>query len=180
MTITETPIDGLLIFSPIVIKDNRGYFFENFRSSWLEERGIKARFVQDNESKSDKNVLRGLHLQAPPYAQAKLLRVVRGSIYDVAVDLRKNSLTFGQYYGIELNEKNKTMLYIPEGFGHGFCCLEDQSIVQYKCSNYYNKASEIGVAWNDPEIQIEWPTKSPLISEKDEVLPNLSDFISPF
>lgn len=180
MTISETQIEGLLIINPTVFEDERGYFFENFRLSWLEERGISTRFVQDNESKSDKNVLRGLHLQAPPFGQEKLLRVVRGAIYDVAVDLRKNSSTYGHYFGLELNEENKTMLYIPEGFAHGFCCLEDHTIVQYKCSRYYNKASEIGIAWNDPEIGIQWPTDAPVISEKDLVLPTLSDFTSPF
>ncbi len=180
MTISETPIKGLLVFEPTVFKDERGYFFENFRLSWLEGRGVNTRFVQDNESKSDKNVLRGLHLQAPPFGQQKLLRVVKGAIYDVAVDLRKKSPTYGEYYGLELNEKNKAMLYIPEGFAHGFCCIEDDTIVQYKCSNYYNKASEIGIAWNDPEININWPVSNPLISEKDLILPSLDEFNSPF
>ena len=180
MTISKTPIEGLLVMTPTVFKDARGYFFENFRASWLEEHGVTANFVQDNESKSDKNVLRGLHLQAPPYGQAKLLRVVNGAIFDVAIDLRKNSPTYGQYFGLELNEENKTMLYIPEGFAHGFCCLKDDTIVQYKCSNYYNKASEIGVIWNDPGINIKWPTNDPLISEKDLILPTLDDFNSPF
>jgi len=180
MTINETPIEGLLVMTPTIFKDERGYFFENFRMSWLEERGILTRFVQDNESKSDKNVLRGLHMQAPPHGQAKLLRVVNGSIWDVAVDLRKDSPTYGRYFGLELNEENKTMLYIPEGFAHGFCCLQDHTIVQYKCSNYYNKASEMGVIWNDPTININWPTSNPIISAKDIVLPTLNDFDSPF
>jgi dTDP-4-dehydrorhamnose 3,5-epimerase len=109
-----------------------------------------------------------------------LLRVVNGAIFDVAVDLRRNSPTYGQYFGLELNEENKTMLYIPEGFAHGFCCLKDDTIVQYKCSNYYNKASEIGVIWNDPSININWPTNDPLISEKDLILPTLDKFSSPF
>jgi dTDP-4-dehydrorhamnose 3,5-epimerase len=180
MTINETPIEGLLVMTPTIFKDKRGYFFENFRMSWLEERGIFTRFVQDNESKSDKNVLRGLHMQAPPHGQAKLLRVVNGSIWDVAVDLRKDSPTYGRYFGLELNEENKTMLYIPEGFAHGFCCLQDHTIVQYKCSNYYNKASEMGVIWNDPTININWPISNPIISAKDIVLPTLNDFDSPF
>jgi len=180
MTINETPIEGLLVMTPTIFKDKRGYFFEKFRMSWLEERGIFTRFVQDNESKSDKNVLRGLHMQAPPHGQAKLLRVVNGSIWDVAVDLRKDSPTYGRYFGLELNEENKTMLYIPEGFAHGFCCLQDHTIVQYKCSNYYNKASEMGVIWNDPTININWPTSNPIISAKDIVLPTLNDFDSPF
>jgi len=180
MTVKETPLQGLLILQRTIFKDDRGYFFESFRSSILEEQGIQEQFIQDNESMSHKGAVRGLHLQAPPHGQSKLLRVVRGAIYDVAVDIRKNSATYGQHFGLELNEENKTMLYVPEGFAHGFCCLEDNTIVQYKCSNYYHKASEMGVAWNDPEIGIQWPVENPIISEKDAILPRLEDFQSPY
>lgn len=180
MTVQETPIQGLLIIQPKIFSDDRGYFFESFRLSILEERGINLRFVQDNESMSNRGVLRGLHLQAPPKAQAKLLRVVQGSIYDVAVDLRKDSPTYGQYFGIDLTAENKSMLFIPEGFGHGFCCLENQTIVQYKCSDYYAPDHEIGVKWNDATIGIDWPIKDPFLSNKDTKHPALADFTSPF
>lgn len=180
MTIEETTIEGLLLIKPNVFKDERGYFFESFRISVLEERGIHLRFVQDNESMSNQGVLRGLHMQAPPKAQAKLLRVVQGSIYDVAVDLRKSSPTYGQYYGATLSGENKHMLFIPEGFGHGFCCLEDQTIVQYKCSEYYAPEHEIGLKWDDPDVGISWPDVSPILSEKDLQHPSLAAFVSPF
>jgi len=180
MTLKETPLQGLLILQPTVHSDERGYFCERFRASLLEAHGYDLRFVQDNESKSNKGAVRGLHLQAPPFGQDKLLRVVRGAIYDVAVDVRKDSPTYGKYFGIELNEGNKTTLFIPQGFAHGFCCLEDNSIVQYKCSNYYDKSSECGVAWDDPEIGIEWPVADPIVSEKDAMLPHMADFNSPF
>lgn len=180
MTISSTPLDGLLIIEPSVFADERGYFFESFRLSALRENGVNENFVQDNESCSNANVIRGLHLQSPPYGQAKLVRVVRGAIYDVAVDVRKESPTYGHFFGIELNEKNKTSFFIPEGFAHGFSCLADNTIVQYKCSNYYNKASECGLIWNDPALNIDWKVSNPIISEKDEILPFLKDFNSPY
>lgn len=180
MTLTETPLSGLLILQPTVHADERGYFFESFRASLLQQRGYDLRFVQDNESKSNKGAVRGLHLQASPYGQDKLLRVVRGAIFDVAVDVRTASPTYGEYFGIELNEENKTTLFIPQGFAHGFCCLEDNTIVQYKCSNYYNKSSECGVSWSDPDIGIDWPVTDPIVSKKDAELPRLKDFKSPF
>ena len=180
MTISSTPLDGLLIIEPKVFEDRRGYFFESFRLSALREFGVDLSFVQDNESSSNANVIRGLHLQSPPYGQAKLVRVVRGAIYDVAVDVRKESPTYGQYFGIELNEKNRTSFFIPEGFAHGFSCLADNTIVQYKCSNYYNKASECGLIWNDPDLNIDWKVSNPIISEKDEILSRFKDFNSPY
>lgn len=180
MTVKETPLKDLIIIEPTIFSDDRGYFFESFRASILEDRGWDLRFIQDNESMSNKGAARGLHLQAPPFGQDKLLRVVRGSIYDVAVDVRKYSPTYGQYFGLELNEDNKAMLFVPQGFAHGFACLEDNTIVQYKCSNYYNKASEQGIRWDDPDIGIDWPIADPIISEKDSILPLLKDFASPF
>lgn len=180
MTIRKTRLEGLIIIEPRVFEDNRGYFFESFRLSLLREAGYQGDFVQDNESKSNRGVIRGLHLQKPPYGQDKLLRVVKGAIYDVAVDVRKASPTYGQYVGLELNEHNKLSLFIPQGFAHGFCCLEDDTIVQYKCSNYYHKESEMGVIWNDPSINIAWPLKPDNLSEKDLAYPNLARFDSPF
>lgn len=180
MTVLETPISGLLIIEPTVFSDDRGYFFESFRLSVLQERGIDLRFVQDNESKSDKGVLRGLHLQAPPHGQAKFIRVVHGAIYDVVVDIRTDSPTYGQHFGLELNGENKHLFYIPEGFAHGFCCLEDNTVVQYKCSAYYNKASEMGIMWNDPKLEIDWPVDNPVLSPKDQEHPVLADFKSPY
>ena len=168
------------MFKPTVYSDNRGYFFENFRQSHLRENGIDLDFVQENESMSNKGIVRGLHLQAPPHAQAKLLRVVTGSILDVVVDLRTASPTYRASYAVELSEVNKRSLFVPEGFAHGFCCLEDNTIVQYKCSDYYNPESEMGIKWNDVTLGIEWPIESPIVSEKDEALPLLSDFHSPF
>ena len=180
MTIKETPLKGLVIIDPKVIKDDRGYFFESFRKSILTDRGFDLEFVQDNESLSNKGTVRGLHLQAPPFGQDKLLRVVRGSIYDVVVDVRKDSNTFGHSYGIELSGSNNLLFFIPQGFAHGFCCLEDETIVQYKCSNYYNRDSEMGVSWNDPELQINWPIDNPIVSDKDQTHPPLAEFVSPF
>lgn len=180
MTIKETPLQGLLIIEPKVIRDDRGYFFESFRKSILSDRGIDIDFVQDNESMSNKGTIRGLHLQAPPFGQDKLLRVVRGSIYDVVVDVRKDSPTYGQSYGVELNGSNNLLFFIPQGFAHGFCCLEDQTIVQYKCSDYYDKDSEMGILWNDTALGIDWPTNNPVVSDKDKAHPVLADFNSPF
>ncbi|HAW20106.1 MAG TPA: dTDP-4-dehydrorhamnose 3,5-epimerase [Flavobacteriales bacterium] len=180
MKIKRTKIEGLILFEPTVFSDERGYFFENFRQEFLEESGVDLNFVQENESMSNAGSLRGLHLQAPPFAQDKLIRVVRGAILDVAVDVRKQSPTYGAHVAIELNEKNKHSFLVPKGFAHGFYCLEDNTIVQYKCSAYYNKDSEIGIIWNDPDIGIEWPQGPRILSKKDTVLPMFSDFKSPF
>ena len=148
MTIEKTSINDLLIITPNIFKDDRGYFFESYNIEKLSKL-IKTDFVQDNESLSQKNVLRGLHFQNPPFAQAKLIRVVKGSILDVAVDLRKTSPTFGRHFKHILSGENKQQLYIPEGFAHGFLCLEDNTILNYKCSNYYNPESENSIIWND-------------------------------
>ena len=180
MNITKTSIDGLIVFSPKIHSDERGYFFENFRRNHFDELKLDIDFVQENESMSQENTARGLHLQAPPFAQDKLIRVIKGSILDVAVDVRKKSPTYGKHIAIELNEHNKKSFLVPKGFAHGFCCLENDSIVNYKCSDYYNQNSEMGLYWNDPALGIEWPISDPIVSEKDKVQPSLQDFKSPF
>lgn len=160
--------------------DERGYFFESMRLSTLKELGFDELFVQENESMSHKGALRGLHLQAPPFGQGKLIRVVSGSILDVAVDIRKGSETYGQHYAIKLSGENKTSFYIPPGFAHGFYCYDDSTIVQYKCTSYYHRASEMGISWKDVELDIQWPDGDKIISEKDAILPTFSSFQSPF
>lgn len=180
MQIIATPIADLLIIQPTVFEDNRGYFYESYSRLIFEKNGIKADFVQDNQSLSQAGVLRGLHFQNPPYAQGKLVRVIKGAILDVAVDLRKNSPTYGKHYDLELNEKNKTMLWIPPGFAHGFLTLENDTIFSYKCSNYYNKASECTILWNDEDIGIQWGIKEPNLSEKDKYGIRFKDFTSLF
>lgn len=180
MTISKFSIQGLLLLTPNIIKDERGYFFESYRESAVLADLNHIDFVQENESMSNKGVLRGLHLQAPPFGQAKFIRVVRGRILDVALDIRKGSSTFGQYAKVELNDREKQSFFIPEGFAHGFVCLEDNTVVQYKCSSYYNKESELGIRWDDPSLGIDWPNMEFIISEKDKKLPFLDDFVSPY
>ena len=167
MEIQPTFINGLLIIKPTVFQDTRGYFFESYRHDILATHGFSDSFTQDNESKSQKNVLRGLHFQNPPHAQAKLVRVVKGKILDVAVDIRSASETYGQYVSIHLSEENKTMLLIPEGFAHGFVTLEDETIVNYKCSDTYHKQSEQTLLWDDKELAIKWEIDEPILSDKD-------------
>jgi dTDP-4-dehydrorhamnose 3,5-epimerase len=181
MEIIDTPLVGLFVIKPSVFEDSRGYFFESFNQVKFDKLiSGKWNFGQDNESKSQKGVLRGLHLQNPPYEQGKLVRVVKGSVKDVAVDIRKNSKTFGQYFSIELNETNKLQFFISPGFAHGFLTLEDNTVFSYKCTNFYNKAAETGLLWNDPAININWNIDKPLLSEKDLILPLLKDFKSEF
>jgi len=179
MNIEETFIKDLLVITPDVFEDDRGYFLESYSKHKLEKK-LDVDFVQDNESSSKKGVLRGLHFQKPPFAQGKLVRVIRGSVLDVAVDLRKESSTYGKYYSHILTAKNKVQLYIPEGFAHGFLVLENDTIFSYKCTNYYNAASEISLAWNDPAINIEWQTNQPTISKKDQNGLAFSEYKSPF
>jgi len=167
MEIITTHIPDILIIKPKVFEDARGYFYESYNTELFQQNGINVNFVQDNQSLSQKGVLRGLHFQNPPHAQGKLIRVIKGAVLDVVVDIRKKSLTYGQYFGIELNEKNKTQLWIPPGFAHGFLTLEDNTIFSYKCTNYYNKPSEDCILWNDPDININWGIDKPLLSEKD-------------
>lgn len=180
MEIIKTPLADLLIIQPQVFRDDRGYFFESFNHQRFINAGLDLHFVQDNESKSQKGVLRGLHFQNPPFAQGKLVRVIKGAVMDVAVDIRKNSATYGQSFKLELNEQNKTMLWIPPGFAHGFVTLEDDTIFSYKCTNLYNKASEGCILWNDPDLNIDWNTENPNLSEKDKVSPLFKDFVSSF
>ena len=180
MIVEKNFIEGLLVLKPRVFEDSRGYFFESFNQRLLEEAGIKETFVQDNQSLSQKGVLRGLHLQKPPHAQGKLVRVIKGAVLDVVVDIRKNSATYGRYFSVVLNEQNKTMFWIPTGFAHGFLTLEDNTIFHYKCTNYYNKESETSVIWNDKDINIDWNITQPLLSEKDLIGVPLKDFVSPF
>ncbi|MGL4598943.1 MAG: dTDP-4-dehydrorhamnose 3,5-epimerase [Bacteroidia bacterium] len=163
----ETPIAGLVILKPRIFNDGRGYFYESWNKQTFLQAGITQDFVQDNQSLSQQGVLRGLHFQKPPHAQAKLVRVIQGAVLDVAVDIRKHSPTYGQHVAVELTGENKTMFYIPEGFAHGFLTLQDDTIFAYKCSNYYNKASEESLLWNDPDLKIEWGIAAPLLSEKD-------------
>lgn len=180
MEIIETKIPDLLIVKPAVFEDNRGYFFESYNKEKFLSKGIDQNFVQDNESKSMKGVLRGLHFQAPPFAQGKLVRVMKGAVLDVAVDIRKNSPTYGKWASIELTESNKWMYWVPPGFAHGFVTLEDNTVFFYKCTNVYNKESEGSIRWNDPDLAIDWEVIYPTLSEKDENAPFFKDFISPF
>jgi len=179
MNIITTPFLDLLIIEPTVFKDDRGYFLESYHKKKLAA-FIKIDFVQDNESCSGKNVLRGLHFQTPPYAQAKLIRVISGAVLDVVVDLRKNSKTYGKYFKIELNQDNKKQLFIPAGFAHGFLTLAKKTIINYKCSEFYHKKSEVSLIWNDKTININWPVKKPIVSKKDKMGLNFKDFNSPF
>lgn len=181
MEVVETGIKDLLIIKPQVFEDGRGYFFESFNDEKFREVGIDANFVQDNESRSMKHVLRGLHFQKPPYAQGKLVRVMHGSVLDVAVDLRKGSPTYGKSKSIILTGKDKRMLWIPEGFAHGFVTLENNTVFFYKCTNLYNKSSEGSLRWNDPDLGIDWgDIKNPVLSGKDKVAPFFRDFERPF
>jgi dTDP-4-dehydrorhamnose 3,5-epimerase len=180
MKLIKTRINDLVLIQPDVFPDQRGYFFESFQKEKFRNLGIDADFVQDNESMSGKGVLRGLHFQKPPFAQGKLVRVVRGSVLDVAVDLRKSSETYGKWESSVLSAGNKLMMWIPEGFAHGFLVLEDDTIFQYKCSNYYEKESECGILWNDPDLNIKWGNENPVVSQKDLQGILFKDLKSPF
>jgi dTDP-4-dehydrorhamnose 3,5-epimerase len=180
MEIIKTPLEGLLIIKPDVFEDERGYFFESYNYDKFLKEDLDLKFLQDNESKSKKGVLRGLHFQAPPFAQGKLVRVMRGSVLDVAVDIRKGSPTYGKWESIVLSGQNKWMYWIPAGFAHGFVTLEDDTIFFYKCTNPYNKASEGSVRWNDALLNINWGIADPLISDKDKIAPGFNEFVSPF
>lgn len=180
MQTQTTPIPGLIILEPKVFHDDRGYFFESFNERTLEEAGIHEHWVQDNQSCSQKGVVRGLHFQKPPFAQAKLVRILKGAAIDFAVDIRKGSPTYGQYFSVLLTADNFRQFYIPAGFAHGFAALEDDTVFFYKCSNFYNKASEGSIRFDDPDLHIDWQVENPLTSDKDRTGPFLKDFDSPF
>jgi len=167
MNIIKTNIKGLIIIEPKIFKDSRGCFFEIWNAKKFKQLGINQDFVQDNQSVSSKGVLRGLHFQNPPYTQAKLVRVINGSVLDVAVDLRENSITYGMHFSVILSQKNNKSLFIPKGFAHGFLSLEDNTVFSYKCSANYNKDSEKSLLWNDEDLKIDWQIDNPLVSEKD-------------
>ncbi len=168
-------IPDLVLITPRVFPDERGFFLESYKRSDFAANGIEVFFLQDNHSRSSRGVLRGLHFQRPPKAQAKLVRVVRGAVWDVAVDLRRGSPTYLRWLGVELNEENNAMLFVPEGFAHGFVALSDETLLLYKCSAEYDSALDAGVRWNDPTIAVRWPIERPRVSAKDEALPLLAE-----
>ncbi|MEO6288989.1 MAG: dTDP-4-dehydrorhamnose 3,5-epimerase [Ginsengibacter sp.] len=176
MAFETTDFPGLLVYTPQVFGDNRGYFFESYNQKIFSAEGIEINFIQDNQAGSSYGVIRGLHYQVNPYAQTKLIRVLSGRIIDVAVDIRQNSPTYGKAFTIELSAENKKQLLIPKGFAHGYSVISESAEVTYKCDTFYNKQSEGGIFWNDPSLQINWkvPLGSEIISEKDELYPMLS------
>lgn len=182
MEVVKTHINGVVIIEPHVFKDDRGYFYESFSQRKFSEKVCKTLFVQDNQSKSTYGVLRGLHLQRPPYAQSKLVRCIKGRVLDVAVDIRIGSPTFGEYVTVELSEDNHRQLFIPRGFAHGFVVLSDEAVFQYKCDNFYNKESEGAILWNDPNLGIDWGIafREAILSDKDKANALFKDFDSPF
>lgn len=175
MELITFDIEGPVLIKPRIFADERGYFYESFNEAAFKSNHLETGFVQDNQSLSKKGTLRGLHFQNPPYAQGKLVRVVSGAVIDVAVDIRKKSPTYGKHLLVTLTGENKLMLWIPPGFAHGFITLEDDTLFLYKCTNLYNKASESGIIWNDADLNIDWGTDVPLVSEKDLLLPALKD-----
>lgn len=173
-------IEGPKLITPKVFGDHRGYFFESFNESHFQDAGIFEHFRQDNQSMSNQGILRGLHFQAPPYDQGKLVRVINGAVLDVIVDIRPTSPTYGQHYAVELTEENFLMLWIPPGFAHGFYTLKDQTIFSYKCTQVYNPQSEGGLMWNDPSFNIDWGIDDPILSDKDKHYTAFDIFLSPF
>lgn len=175
MNVRTTKLNDVLIIEPAVWGDQRGFFSERYSQQRYEQHGLDQRFIQDNLSRSKKGILRGLHFQKE-YPQGKLVEVLRGSVYDVVVDLRPDSSTYKQWLGVELSEENRLQLWVPPGFAHGFCVLSDVADLFYKCTEYYHPEDEGGILWNDPELAIEWPITNPVLSAKDQALPRLSDF----
>lgn len=182
MNVIKTPIDGLIVIEPRVFEDARGYFCETYNEARYREAGIDALFVQDNQSCSSYGVVRGLHFQRPPYAQAKLVSCVRGRVLDVAVDLRKNSPTYGQWHAVELSEDNHRQYFIPRGFAHGFSVLSETAVFSYKCDNLYHPEAEGGLLLSDPTLNIDWqvPADKRIISDKDTKHPKMEELDSPF
>ena len=182
MNLIKTKLDGLVVLRPTVFKDNRGYFMESYNQKNINKLLGNVNFIQDNESESSRGVLRGLHFQKPPYTQAKLVRCLKGGVLDVALDLRKDSKTYGIFETISLTEENKKQLFIPKGFAHGFIVLSKSAILSYKVDNYYNPESESGIIWNDPDLNIDWNINKNeiIVSEKDKNLPTFNEIINPF
>jgi len=182
MNLIKTKLDGLVVLKPTVFKDNRGYFMESYTQKNINKLLGNVNFIQDNESESSRGVLRGFHFQKPPYTQAKLVRCLKGSVLDVALDLRKDSKTYGIFETISLTEENKKQLFIPKGFAHGFIVLSKSAILSYKVDNYYNPESESGIIWNDPDLNIDWKINKNeiIVSEKDKNLPTFNEIINPF
>ena len=174
MTVRETDLAGVLVIEPRRFGDARGYFAEIYHADRYREAGVDAAFVQDNLSRSTRGTLRGLHAQAPPHAQAKLVQVLDGEVYDVAVDLRRDSPTFGQWHGEHLSAETGRQMYVPTGFAHGFCVVSASALFAYKCSDVYAPDTEIAVAWDDPDIGVAWPVATPLLSDKDRAAPRLA------
>ena len=180
MEVITFKIEGLKLFKPRVFKDDRGYFFESYNQPFFKSEIADVEFKQDNQSSSLKNVLRGLHFQKPPFDQGKLVRVIQGSVLDVAVDIRKNSPTYGQHEIVELNGTENSVFWVPSGFAHGFVALEDDTIFSYKCTNVYNYDSEDALLWNDSVLNIDWGVEAPLVSDKDKIAQAFKNFESPF
>ena len=177
MEVIKTEIEGVVIIEPRIFKDERGYFYESFSQREFEKKVCRTTFVQDNQSKSSYGVLRGLHFQKPPHCQSKLVRCIKGAVLDVAVDIRKGSPTFGKYVAVELTEENHRQFFVPRGFAHGFAVLTEEAVFQYKCDNFYCKESEGAIAWNDPQLAIDWkiPADRVLLSEKDRLNKNIDE-----
>ena len=182
MNVIKTAIEDVLIIEPKVFEDKRGYFFESYSQRVFSKEVKDVTFVQDNESKSSYGVIRGLHFQKPPYAQSKLVRVIKGRVLDVAVDIRKGSPTYGKWASCELTEDNHRQFFIPKGFAHGFSVLSKTAVFQYKCDEFYHPESEGAIFWNDPQINVDWklPMNEVVLSEKDNKNPLFADFVSPF
>lgn len=178
-TFTTLDINGLVLIKPHLFPDDRGFFMESYKESEFKKGGITAIFVQDNQSLSNKHVLRGLHYQCAPKAQGKLIRVIKGTVWDVAVDIRRGSPTYKKWTSIELSEENNMMLYIPPGFAHGFVTLSDEAHLLYKCTEEYDQKLDAGIRWDDPDINIAWPVKDPLVSDKDKKLPFFKEIQNP-
>ncbi len=180
MEVENGPLEGLLIIKPRIFPDDRGYFYESYNQEKFHKENITVNFKQDNVSKSSAGVLRGLHFQNPPYQQGKLVSVLRGAVMDVAVDIRRNSATYGQHFKIELSEENKIQFYLPPGFAHGFLTLTDNTIFSYKCTNLYHKESEGAILWNDSDLNIDWNCENPMVSEKDKIASPFKNLESQF
>ena len=180
MIVTPTRLPDVLTVEPRLFADERGWFMETYNAERYAQAGVDAPFVQDNMSRSARGTLRGLHFQAPPHAQAKLVSVIEGAVYDVAVDLRAGSPTYGEWVGVELTADNRRQMFVPVGFAHGFAVTSEQAVFAYKCSADYAPQAEGSLAWDDPDLAIAWPTDTPVLSEKDAAAPRFADFVSPF